>query len=347
MVFTKITTLTGHKDRIWGLDTHPKLPLLATASADKTSRIYSLESFECVGVLEDSHNRTVRSVAWKPVGSEPSLALGSFDSTVSIWGREHGEWVFYATVEGHENEVKRVAWSKDGYFLATCSRDKSIWIWEADEMNEEFECIEVLQEHTQDVKCISWHPTEQLLASTSYDDTVRFWREDDDDWVCSAEVTGHKDTVWGCDFEMPSTEGSCRLVSCSGDGVCIVWKRLSTRGGFDRSAIPSTVRADDLTEEWVKDTELPKVHTRQVYCVAWSKISGRIASIGADGKLVIYSENSEGNWVVNDLIENAHGVYEGNAVAWAKNPKGDGELLITSGDNDSVNVWGEDASLLN
>lgn len=82
----------------------------------------------------------MRSLAWSPSGT--SLATASFDSTVAVWERTHedadedesshrsGEWECVSTLEGHESECKSVAYSYNGALLASCSRDKSVWIWE-------------------------------------------------------------------------------------------------------------------------------------------------------------------------------------------------------------------------
>lgn len=329
-----IQTLSGHLDRVWNLSLHPTLPLLASASSDKTVKIWSTQNGRCVATLEGGHQRSIRSVAWKPnTGEDIILATASFDGTVGIWQPDYenkSEWECVATLEGHESEVKSVAWSSDGCLLATCSRDKSVWIWEAQEENE-FDCLSVLQEHTQDVKKVLWHPKEERLASVSYDNTIKLWKDNQDDWGCYANLIGHHSTVWCIDFENGSPDDP-RLVSSSDDQTIRIWKRepkTQDYSGFTSILLP-------FEEVWVKQATLPKAHTSSIYSVSWSKVSKRIVSSGSDGNLVVYEEKGDG-WTIQAIQKNAHDVYELNCSIFCDISGSD--YIFTSGDDANINLW--------
>ena len=97
---------------------------LATCSGDKSVRVWAakcdVDGKWQLGepeVLDDFATRTVRSVEWATCGSY--LGAVSFDSTVCLWEREEGNWEPLATLEGHEHEVKSLAWNAAGTLLAT------------------------------------------------------------------------------------------------------------------------------------------------------------------------------------------------------------------------------------
>lgn len=323
-----------HKDKLWSLDYQRNL--LATCSSDRSIKIVNLnhDRADLVDILDDTvHKKSVRSVAWRPE-SAAVLAAGSFDSTVSIWMEEKVGEAFStmgnsvemelgAIVEGHENEVKCVSWSHDGTMLATCSRDKSVWIWETDESGEEYECISVLQEHLQDVKHVVWHPSMALLASSSYDDTIRIWKENYDDWECTAVLTGHEGTVWCTDFD--KSEHNLRLCSGSDDSTVRVWRYI--RDGTSTG---------DTNQSWILEATLPSIHTRQIYSVSWG-FNGLIASTGADGLLAVYKEVEPGQWSIIATKHSAHGVHEVNVIKWIQ--VRDRFLLLTGGDDGAANIW--------
>ena len=43
---------------------------------------------------------------------------------------EDEEWRFAVVLDGHDSEIKSLGFAPTAPLLATCSRDKSVWIWE-------------------------------------------------------------------------------------------------------------------------------------------------------------------------------------------------------------------------
>ncbi|SGZ50705.1 CIC11C00000004768 [Sungouiella intermedia] len=388
-----LKSIPAHSDKAWSVSSHQTLPLLATASSDKTSKIFKLsreQNFPLIGNLEETHKRSVRTVSFKPPLSSsesefvdlPALACGSFDSTISVWGIDEpeellnneedlgeyedqraaearkkreidiltsasNEWNLMALIEGHENEVKAVAWNKTGNYLASCSRDKTIWIWETDaETLEEFECISVLSDHEHDIKHIIWHPKMNLLASSSYDDTIRLYKQDDDDedWSCVGILNGHDGTVWCSSFENPdcsvASKDKIRLVSVSDDLTARVWVSNASPTEDEEekgTGIPSSIKHRSSEMEWELQSILPEVHKYAIYSVSWSPKSGRIATTGADGQIAVYKETN-GVWEVESVHKSSHGVYEINCVSWCTLSNGE-EVLVSAGDDGYINIW--------
>jgi WD40 repeat protein len=362
-----LATLTPpSSSRAWSSQPHPHLPIVATACSDKTVRIYSLTNFALQSSITGGHKRSIRSCAWKPnsVG-ESVLATGSFDASAGIWRRweegagkgeaarevdftsglaggdgaaeeEDEEWRFAVVLDGHDSEIKSLGFAPTAPLLATCSRDKSVWIWEELE-DDNFETVAVLQEHEGDVKCVAWSPVEELLASGSYDDQIRLWREDVDDWACCTVLEGHGGTVWWVEFEgaervgaLAKTEGlddaqtallesrdqaGPRLASCSDDMTIRIWRRIPKDKPAEptgQGKMPTIWKNKDFEEEWVQEVKLPQVHERAVYALSWSKKTGRIVSTGSDGKIVVYEERwSASNGGDVEMKEASEGGEEG------------------------------------
>eukprot|EP00983_Pelagomonas_calceolata_P119331 1160594-Pelagomonas_calceolata.AAC.5 len=140
----------------------PLLPgLLAAGSKLPYSGGASKSIINFVAVLE-GHKNEVRSAAWSPAYESKLLRI---QACLCCTG------VQVAVLEGHENEVKSVAWSPDGSLVATCGRDKSVWIWESMPGNE-YECVDVKQGHTQVSGSVPWSPDGSLIATLWRDQSL-------------------------------------------------------------------------------------------------------------------------------------------------------------------------------
>ncbi len=201
MSLSLTATLRGHKGAVWGLS-FSAAGLLASCGVDQTVRVWALSSdsktWTCVAVAVDTFRRTVRSLAWGSDGR--SLAAACFDGIATVLRVNRGTKPALepaVSLAGHESEVKGVAFSSSGGLLATCSRDRSVWIWEVG-ADFDYECIAVLNGHSADVKAVTWHPMVEMLVSCGYDAVAKIWVEDEDDWFCAETLAAHDFHSLGC-----------------------------------------------------------------------------------------------------------------------------------------------------
>lgn len=206
------------------------------------------DEWELSNTITGVHDRTIRSIAFAPVLSPYILASASFDGTICIWeySPDLNDWECSAQLEGHDNECKAVTWNSTGSLLASCSRDKSVWVWECflpgtvggSNGGGDFDCIAVLNGHQADVKDVKFAPShgqwgdgDEILLSASYDDTIKCWAEDAGDWYCAASLSNvHTDTIWS----LAVAPGGGRFVSGSADGSLAIYKAYSQQETKER-----------------------------------------------------------------------------------------------------------------
>src|SRR2546423_344934 len=75
------------------------------------------------------------------------------------------------TLQGHSQEITRIAWSPVGDILASASHDKTIRLWDA----QAGQLLHILEGHSDAVYSVAWSPDGHILASGSHDKTIRLW----------------------------------------------------------------------------------------------------------------------------------------------------------------------------
>lgn len=361
-------------------------PQLASVGADRVIRSWTLKAGAALDSKDawslrhevdasERHGRTLRNIVWSSNGQVAGIS--SFDATVSLWTdtrNGEGSLECVGIVKGHENEVKAADFSPSGEYFATCSRDKSVWIYETDDSNFEYECAALLQSHNQDVKFVRWHPSQDILFSCSYDDTIKVWGPDGDDWSCKETLQGHTSTVWCLSFDALGS----RFASCSDDRSLKVWvpndqaTRQTEAAGAKFSAVSAaafvsplfraagTIKSGSLAPELVSDNIKPpedascqwtcvatiQGHTRPVYACHWLPFEtpshrAVIATACGDNHVRVFMQEdatSLSSWSCSADVEAHDG--DANTVAWCPRQASTGVSLLASGGDDcKVTLW--------
>lgn len=194
--------------------------VLASASYNKTVRLWSVDSSECIAVME-GHDRVLSICTFVDGDGNRMLATGSSDNTVRVWDVKRRKCV--RVLEGHTNTVWPVCmiWRGKKQLIASGSFDKTVRLWDA----KSGECVSVLEGHTSVVTTLTPFSSRQgnsILASGSDDSSIRVW--DVESMACLAVLNGHSMIVRSVSFVEGLSDDSIQLVSSFIDNKNIaVW----------------------------------------------------------------------------------------------------------------------------
>lgn len=160
----ELKTLNGHTDEIAALVSFENGQKLASASYDKTIRIWDVQTGELLKTLR-GHTDAVKVLL--PLDNGKKLASASHDKTIRIWDIEAGQTQI---LTGHEDKVTTLILGDNGKKLVSGSYDKTIRVWDIATR----QLLQTLAGHTDRVTCLLMLKGGELVSG-SRDTTIRKW----------------------------------------------------------------------------------------------------------------------------------------------------------------------------
>lgn len=205
---TEVRQFEGHTGAVRNIAASPDGKYLLSASADKSVRLWEIETGRHVYSFE-GHTQPVLSVAFSQDGT--TALSGGFDNAMRLWDTHSGQEL--RCFQGHTDGVHAVAFSPDGKHAASGGLDHTIRLWRLD-TGEEVHCF---RGHRAGILSVVFLPEGKHLVSGSNDGTARLW-----DIVAGKELRrfeGHTHEVMGVALS-PDAQ---RIATASHDGTVRIW----------------------------------------------------------------------------------------------------------------------------
>ena len=259
----------GHKDGIWDVSVTSNSGngygnMLGTASADRTARLWSVDSGKCL-MRYSGHQGSVNSLEFHPC--QELVITASGDMTAHVWSaspahitRQYSDTESgdssddggaggnnndagggtasqaLVVLTGHAGVVVSADWLSGGDQCVTASWDRTAALWDVGSQT----MIQTLTGHDMELTGAACHPTSRLIVSSSKDSTFRLW--DFREAIHSVSVfQGHTESVTCAAFSR--TE---HIVSGSDDRTVKVWDLRNMRAPL------TNIQTDSQVDKGIK-----------------------------------------------------------------------------------------------
>ena len=163
--------LKGHNGPVFDVAFDPTGRLLATASGDRTVKLWDVASGERLDTFSQP-TKDQYAVVFSPDGQH--VIAGGGDSRIRVWrispSAKEGTNELAASLFAHDGPIMRLAVSRDGRWLASSSEDRTIKIWDTARLVQ----VTKLADQSDWTTALAIAPDNRTLAAGRMDGTLSF-----------------------------------------------------------------------------------------------------------------------------------------------------------------------------
>ena len=260
--------LEGHEGTLTALAFGPGGKILASASTDRTIKIWDVPTGKVVHSLEQAVGMPL---ALAIIGSGSLLAIGGGDGVIRLF-----DFSFKnppRLLGGHQGAVTGLAFDPQGDRLASCGNDQRAILWNltTSAMGQPSSSQVSLSGTKGALSAIAFAPSGQMIAVGGADRIIRIWDTPRDGMTAGKlerlSFRGHTDWVTTLAFHPTAN----LLLSGSVDGQLRTWDLLYRQDGPAQAG-----------------------HSREIRALGYDASGKWLASAGSDGDLIVWPVGKSG-----------------------------------------------------